>query len=86
MAEAGISTTLIADAAVFAIMARVNKVIVGAHCVIANGGLIAAAGSRLSFSQRASLGNPHYRIQHDWRASGRGPRQSLLRDRAHRTR
>jgi translation initiation factor eIF-2B subunit beta len=47
LAEAGISTTLIADAAVFAMMARVNKVIVGAHGVMANGGLIAAAGSHL---------------------------------------
>ena len=44
LAEAGISTTLIADAAVFALMARVNKVIVGAHGVMANGGLVATAG------------------------------------------
>ena len=47
LAEAGISTTLIADAAVFAMMARVNKVIVGAHGVMANGGLIATAGCHL---------------------------------------
>uniref|UniRef100_A0A7S2J3J9 Translation initiation factor eIF2B subunit beta n=1 Tax=Haptolina brevifila TaxID=156173 RepID=A0A7S2J3J9_9EUKA len=47
LAEAGISTTLIADAAVFAMMARVNKVIVGAHAVMANGGLIATAGCHL---------------------------------------
>ena len=46
----------------------------------------ARGGSGVAFSQRASLGNPHYRIQYDWRASGRGARQSLLRDRAHRTR
>ena len=36
LAEAGISTTLIADSAIFAMMARVNKVIVGAHAVLAN--------------------------------------------------
>lgn len=47
LAEAGISTTLIADAAVFAMMARVNKVIVGAHGVMANGGLVATAGCHL---------------------------------------
>lgn len=47
LAEAGISTTLIADAAVFGMMARVNKVIVGAHGVMANGGLIATAGCHL---------------------------------------
>jgi len=47
LAEAGISTTLISDAAVFAMMARVNKVIVGAHAVMANGGLIATAGSHM---------------------------------------
>jgi len=47
LAEAGISTTLIADSAVFAMMARVNKVIIGAHAVMANGGLIATAGSHL---------------------------------------
>ncbi len=47
LAEAGISTTLIADSAVFAMMARVNKVIVGAHAVMANGGLIATAGCHL---------------------------------------
>ena len=47
LAEAGISTTLIADAAVFAMMARVNKVIVGAHGVMANGGLVGTAGCHL---------------------------------------
>lgn len=40
----GISTTLITDAAIFAMMARVNKVIVGTHAVMANGGLIAQTG------------------------------------------
>ena len=47
LAEAGISTTLIADAAVFAMMARVNKVIIGAHGVMANGGLVGTAGCHL---------------------------------------
>ncbi|EOD38837.1 hypothetical protein EMIHUDRAFT_77802 [Emiliania huxleyi CCMP1516] len=47
LAEAGIATTLIADGAIFAMMARVNKVIVGAHAVMANGGLYASASCHL---------------------------------------
>lgn len=47
LAEAGISTTLIADSVVFAMMARVNKVIIGANAVMANGGFIGTAGSHL---------------------------------------
>jgi translation initiation factor eIF-2B subunit beta len=47
LSENGISATLISDAAVLAIMARVNKVIVGTHAVTANGGLIAPSGTHL---------------------------------------
>jgi len=47
LAAAGIATTLIADCAVFAMMARVNKVIVGAHAVMANGGIYATASCHL---------------------------------------
>lgn len=39
LASANIETTLITDSAVFAIMSRVNKVIIGTHTVLANGGL-----------------------------------------------
>eukprot|EP00842_Homolaphlyctis_polyrhiza_P004044 jgi/Hompol1/4640/HPOL_001820-RA len=45
LSTAGIDTTLITDSAIFAIMSRVNKVILGAHAVTANGGLIAISGS-----------------------------------------
>merc|ERR1712071_121870 len=45
LAKAGVETTLITDTAVAAVMARVNKVIIGAHAVLANGGLRAALGS-----------------------------------------
>ncbi|CAM9633599.1 unnamed protein product, partial [Chrysoparadoxa australica] len=46
LAKKGIETTVISDAAVFAIMARVNKVIMPTHAVVANGGsLIAMSGS-----------------------------------------
>lgn len=47
LAKENISTTVITDSAVFAIMARVNKVIVGSHAVMANGGLIATSGVNL---------------------------------------
>jgi len=45
LADEGIEVTLISDAAVFAMMSRVNKVIVGTHAVMANGGLKAVSGS-----------------------------------------
>jgi len=47
LAKAGIDTTVITDAAIFAMMARVNKVIIGTHAVLANGGLIARSGTHL---------------------------------------
>ncbi|KAI9179627.1 GCD complex subunit gcd7 [Blastocladiella emersonii ATCC 22665] len=45
LAAAGIETTVIPDAAVFAVMSRVNKVVLGTHAVLANGGLVAVAGA-----------------------------------------
>lgn len=42
----GINTILVPDAAVFALMARVNKVIIGTHAILQNGGLLAASGAR----------------------------------------
>lgn len=39
-----IETTLISDAAMFAMMPSVNKVIIGCHAVMANGGLIVRSG------------------------------------------
>lgn len=41
----GITVIVIPDSAVFAIMSRVNKVIMAPHTVLANGGIIAAAGA-----------------------------------------
>jgi translation initiation factor eIF-2B subunit beta len=43
----GINSTLISDAAVYAVMPGVNKVIVGTHAVMANGGLIAPSGTHM---------------------------------------
>merc|ERR1712137_322662 len=47
LAEAGIDSTLIADSAIFCMMSRVNKVIVGTNAVLANGGLLALSGGRM---------------------------------------
>jgi len=47
LAQGGIDTTLIPDSAICALMARVNKVIVGTHAVMANGGLIAMSGTHM---------------------------------------
>ena len=47
LAEAGIDTMVINDSATFAIMARVNKVLLPAHAVLANGGLIATSGTNM---------------------------------------
>jgi len=43
--KCGISTTLIPDAAVFALMSRVDKVIIGTHAIMANGGLVTHSGA-----------------------------------------
>eukprot|EP00873_Tetraselmis_striata_P033444 jgi/Tetstr1/453708/TSEL_040664.t1 len=47
LAKSGIKTTAITDSAIFAMMARVNKVIIGAKAVLANGGVIAPVGSHV---------------------------------------
>ena len=44
LCRAGIDTTLITDAAVFAVMPLVDKVFLPTHAVMANGGLIAPSG------------------------------------------
>jgi translation initiation factor eIF-2B subunit beta len=47
LTEAGIPVYVIPDSHVFAIMSRVNKVILATHTVLANGGLVAAAGAHM---------------------------------------
>lgn len=47
LSQSGVDTTLISDSEIFAMMSRVNKVIIGTHAVMANGGLLAHAGSHL---------------------------------------
>ncbi|KAI9139994.1 hypothetical protein BKA69DRAFT_1082902 [Paraphysoderma sedebokerense] len=45
LSKMGIEVTFIPDSAVFAVMSRVNKVILGTHAVLANGGLISLSGT-----------------------------------------
>lgn len=47
LANASIDTTLATDSAIFALMSRVNKVIVGCSAVLANGGIVAQCGTLL---------------------------------------
>jgi len=46
LTSAGITVILIPDSAVFALMSRVSKVVLGAHAVLANGSFIATAGAK----------------------------------------
>ncbi|KAK7521704.1 uncharacterized protein IWZ02DRAFT_136029 [Phyllosticta citriasiana] len=46
LTAAGITVILIPESAIFAIMSRVNKVILATHAVLANGALVAAVGAR----------------------------------------
>lgn len=57
LAKANIKTTLIPDSAVFAMMPRVNKVIIGTHSVMANGGLKASCGTHA-----IALAAKHYSV------------------------
>lgn len=47
LAKEGIDTTLVSDAAVFALMPRINKVILGVRAVLANGGLLTHTGGHV---------------------------------------
>mmetsp|Transcript_83266 Transcript_83266/g.146823 ORF Transcript_83266/g.146823 Transcript_83266/m.146823 type:complete len:368 (-) Transcript_83266:282-1385(-) len=48
LSAAGIKTTLIPDSAVYAVMSRVSKVLIGAYAVLADGGIIAEAGTHMA--------------------------------------
>eukprot|EP00850_Spirogloea_muscicola_P005630 SM000026S08879 [mRNA] locus=s26:188853:191332:- [translate_table: standard] len=48
LAAVGVQTTSITDSAIFAMMARINMVIVAAHAVMADGGVIAPVGLHMT--------------------------------------
>jgi len=47
LAQNGIDTTVITDSAIFALMARVNKVLIGARAIMANGGVLSESGTNM---------------------------------------
>jgi translation initiation factor eIF-2B subunit beta len=47
LTSAGVSVIMIPDSAIFAVMSRVNKVILGAHTILSNGSIVAAAGTKI---------------------------------------
>jgi len=46
LAKHGVEVMLVPDSSVFAIMSRINKVILGTHVVMSNGSLVASAGAK----------------------------------------
>ncbi|KAJ3191065.1 proteasome core particle subunit beta 2 [Irineochytrium annulatum] len=48
LAQNKIDVTVITDAAIYAMMSRVNKLILGTHAVLGNGGLVAVSGSQVA--------------------------------------
>ena len=46
LAADGLSVLLVPDSNVYALMPRVSKVILGARCVLANGGILASIGAK----------------------------------------
>eukprot|EP00941_MAST-03F_sp_MAST-3F-sp1_P001245 g1245.t1 len=57
LADASIEATVLADASIFSVMARINKVIVGTHAVLADGGLLAPSGLHM-----IALAARHYKV------------------------
>ncbi|KAI0332610.1 eukaryotic translation initiation factor 2B beta subunit [Cubamyces sp. BRFM 1775] len=58
LSASGISTFLVPDSSIFAIMSRVNKVILGAHAILANGGLFGISGSLLAATAARAHSTP----------------------------
>lgn len=58
LSSAGISTFLVPDSSIYALMSRVNKVILGAHAILANGGMFAITGSLLAATAARAHSTP----------------------------
>lgn len=58
LSSAGISTFLVPDSSIFALMSRVNKVILGAHAILANGGMFAITGSQIAATAARAHSTP----------------------------
>jgi translation initiation factor eIF-2B subunit beta len=48
LSAAGVNTFLVPDSSIYALMSRVNKLIIGAHAILANGGMFAGTGALLA--------------------------------------
>ena len=58
LSSSGISTFLVPDSSIYAIMSRVNKVILGAHAILANGGMFSVTGSLLAATAARTHSTP----------------------------
>ncbi|KAG8902859.1 GCD complex subunit gcd7 [Tulasnella sp. 403] len=58
LASVGISTVLVPDSCIYSLMSRVNKVMLGAHAVLANGGIFGIAGSLLAATAARAHATP----------------------------
>ena len=58
LSSAGVSTFLVPDSSIHAVMSRVNKVILGAHAILANGGVFAVSGSLMAATAARAHSTP----------------------------
>ncbi|KAG1877727.1 hypothetical protein DFJ58DRAFT_851096 [Suillus subalutaceus] len=58
LSSAGISTVLVPDSSIYALMSRINKVMLGAHAILANGGMFAITGSLLAATAARAHSTP----------------------------
>jgi translation initiation factor eIF-2B subunit beta len=58
LSSSGISTFLVPDSSVYALMSRVSKVILGAHAILTNGGMFAVTGSLLTATAARAHSTP----------------------------
>lgn len=58
LSSSGISTFLVPDSSIYALMSRVSKVILGAHTILANGGMFAVTGSVLTATAARAHSTP----------------------------
>ena len=72
LSAAGLSVLLVPDSNLYALMPRVSKVLLGARCVLANGGILAAIGAKLVAMAAREHATPVvalagvYRVSPDW--------------------
>jgi len=58
LSSSGISTFLVPDSSIYALMSRVNKVVLGAHAILTNGGMFALTGSLLTATAARAHSTP----------------------------